>query len=153
MHASSFAAVPNSDEWKMCWLMYELNARRVLTAWATSEASVSGRTKKKAECEEDHDRRLEGYAEMERKRRERYEAPLLCGSHEDEDMDERAEKQQLEAERLVECLEECEDVEAEDDKENRPPAADSSLPWESDCLMVQRMAEEANQRKRQRSCI
>jgi len=56
----------------------------------------------------------------------------------------------LQAEQLVEQLEECEDMEAEEDKENRPPEAASSFLWDSDCLMVQRMAEEAEQRKRQR---
>ena len=89
---------------------------------------------------------------MERKRRERYEAPLLYESDEDEDVDEKDEKQQLEAELLVEQLEHCEDMEAEEDKENRPPEAVRSFPWDSDCLMVQLMAEEAEQRKRQRGC-
>ena len=37
---------------------------------------MSGRTRKKVESKEEHDLRLEGYAEMERKRRERYEASL-----------------------------------------------------------------------------
>ena len=41
-------------------------------------------------------------------------------------------------------------MEAEEDKENRPPEAASSFPWDSDSLMVQRMAEKAEQRKRQR---
>ena len=76
----------------------------------------------------------------------------VCDSDEDEDMDEKDEKQQMEAERLVERLEECEDMEDEEDKENRPPATES-FPWDSDCLTVQRMAEEAEQRKRQRGRI
>jgi hypothetical protein len=147
-----FVAVPNSDEWKTCWLMYELYARRLSNAWIAPEAGVSGRTKKKAESKDEHDRRLEGYAEMERKRRERYEAPLMYESDEDEDVDEKDEKQQLEAELLVEQLEHCEDMEAEEDKENRQPEAVRTFPWDSDCLMVQLMAEEAEQRKRQRGC-
>jgi len=147
-----FVAVPNGDKWKTCWLMYELYARRLSNAWIAPEAGVSGRTKKKAESKDEHDRRLEGYAEMERKRRERYEASLMYDSDEDEDMDEKDEKQQLEAEQMVEQLEECEDMEAEEDKENRPPEAGSSFPWDSDCLKVQRMAEDAEQRKRQRGC-
>ena len=57
----------------------------------------------------------------------------------------------MEAEQLVEQLEECEDSAMEDDKENRPPDAASSFPWDNDCLAVQRLAEEAEQRKRQRS--
>ena len=39
----------------------------------------------------------------------------------DECMDEKDVKKQLEAELLVEQLDECEDMEAEEDKENRPP--------------------------------
>ena len=93
---------------------------------------MSGRTRKKAESKEEHDRRLQDYAEMERKRRERYEAPLVYDSDDDDD-DEVDEKRELEAEQLVEQLEECEDMEAEEDKENRPPATDSSFPWEDDC--------------------
>ena len=129
--------------------MYELYARRLCSVWSASEASVSGRTRKKAESKEEHDRRLVGYAEMERKRRERYEASLTYDSDDDDvDMDAQDQKQQLEAEQLVEC----EDSEGEEDKENRPPDAASSFPWDDDCLMVQRMAEEAEQRKRQRGC-
>ena len=145
-----FVAVPNSDEWKTCWQMYGLYARRLSSAWVAPEASVSGRTKKKVESKEEHDRRLEGYAEMERRRRERYEAPLACDSDEDEDMDDKDEKRQMEAELLVEQLQECEDMDDEEDKENRPPQAGSSFPWDSDCLMVQRMAEEAQLRKQRR---
>ena len=67
---------------------------------------------------------------MERRRRERYDAPLEyeCGGDEEK----RDEKQQMEAEQLVEQLEECEDSEMEDDKENRPPDAASSFPWDND---------------------
>ena len=126
-----YVAVPNSDEWKLCWQMYELYAEQ-LSASTASESRVSGRTRKKAESEEEHDRRLEGYAEMERKRRERYEAPLTYDSDEDGDEDEKDEKQQLMAEELVEQLEECEDSEGEDDKENRPPDAACSFPWDSE---------------------
>ena len=70
----------------------------------------------------------------------------------DECMDEKDVKKQLEAELLVEQLDECEDMQAEEDKENRPPdsAVTSSFPWDSDCLMVQCMAEEAELRKQQR---
>ena len=73
---------------------------------------------------------------MERSRRARYESSMVYDS-DDEKMDETKEAEQLEAEReaerLVEQLEECEmedsgdetdtDVEMEEDKENRPPAA------------------------------
>ena len=69
-------------------------------------------------------------------------------SDEDEDEDERDGKQQLEAEQLVEQFEDCEDVAAEEDKENRPPDAVRSIPCDSDWLEVQRLAEEAEQRKR-----
>ena len=86
---------------------------------------------------------------MERKRRERYDAPLVYDSDDDDD-DDVDEKREVEAERLVEQLEECEDMEAEEDKENRPPATDSSFPWDDDFAMVRRMAEEAELRKRQR---
>ena len=143
-------AAPNSDEWKMCWLMYELYARRLLSAtgWSMAEASVSVRSRKKAESKEEHDRRLDSYAEMERKRRERYDASLLCDS--DEEDDEKDEKQQLIAEELVEQLDECVDMEAEQDKENQPPETASSSGWESDCLMVQRMAEEAELRRQRK---
>ena len=95
------------------------------------EASASGRTRKKAESKEEHDRRLEGYAQMERKRRERYDASLMYDSDDDDEcVDEKDEKQQLEAELLVEQLDECEDMEAEEDKENRPPdsGVSSSFP-------------------------
>ena len=68
-------------------------------------------------------------------------------THSDDDVDE---KQQVEAKQLAEQLDECEDVEADEDKENRPPATGSSFPWDDDCLMVERMAEEAELRKRQR---
>jgi hypothetical protein len=145
-----FAAQLNSEEWKTCWLMYALYERRISTAWSVPEASVSGRTRKKAESKEEHDRRLEGYTKMEWMRRERYNAPLMVNS--DDDEDDRDEKQQLEAEQLseqlVEQLQECGDMEDEEDKENRPPEVASSLPWESECLLVQRMAEEAEVRKR-----
>ena len=144
-----YVAASDSDEWKTCWQLYELYAQQLMSASTTSEATVSGRTRKKAESKEEHDRRLEGYAEMERKRRERYEAPLMFDSDDDVD-DDVDEKQEVEAQRLVEQLEECEDMEAEEDKENRPPATDGSFPWESDCLMVQRLAEEAQQRRQQR---
>jgi hypothetical protein len=143
-----YVAVSGSEEWQMHWQLYELYAQLRTSASSVPEASVSGRTRKKAESKEEHDRRLEGYAEMERKRRERYDAPLVYDSDDsDDDVDE---KQQLQAEQLVEQLEECNDVEDEEDKENRPPAMDSSYPWDDDCAMVQRMAEEAEQRKRQR---
>ena len=148
-----FTAKPNSDEWKTCWLMYELYARRLMSAWNAPEASVSGRTRKKAESKAEHDRRLEGYAEMERKRRERYDASLMYDSDDDDEcVDEKDEKQQVEAELLVEQLDECEDREAEEDKENRPPdsGVSSSFLWESECLMVQRIAEEAELRWQQR---
>ena len=148
-----FTAKPNSDEWKTCWLMYELYARRLTSAWNAPEASVSGRTRKKAESKAEHDRRLEGYAEMERKRRERYDASLMYDSDDDDEcVDEKDEKQQVEAELLVEQLDECEDREAEEDKENRPPdsGVSSSFLWESECLMVQRIAEEAELRWQQR---
>ena len=49
-------------------------------------------------------------------------AQITCEGS-DEDEDERGEKQQLEAEQLVEQLAKCEDVAAEADKENRPPNA------------------------------
>lgn len=84
-------AAPNSDEWETCWLMRELYARRLSNAWAAPEAGVSGRTRKKAESKDEHDRRLQGYAEMERKRRERYEASLTYDS--DDDNNDAAEKQ------------------------------------------------------------
>ena len=110
--------------------MYELYAQRLSSAWNAPEASVSGRTRKKAESKEERDRRLEGYADMERKRRDRYEAPLMYES--DEDEEEKDEKQQSEAERLVEQLEECEDSMGEDDKENRLPDVARSFPWDSE---------------------
>ena len=144
-----YMAVPNSDEWNSRWQMYELYAQLRTNEGSASEASVSGRTRKKAESKEEHDRRLQGYAEMERKRRERYEAPLVYDSDKDDD-EEVDEKRELEAEQLIEQLEECEDMETEENKENRPPATDSSFPWDADCSMVQRMAEEAELRKRQR---
>ena len=144
-----YVAASGSEEWQMHWQLYELYAQLRTSASSAPEANVSGRTRKRAESKEEHDRRLEGYAEMERKRRERYEAPLLYDSDDDDD-DDMDEKREVEAERLIEQLEECEDMEAEQDKENRPPATDSSFPWESDCLMVQRLAEEAQQRRQQR---
>ena len=85
--------------------------------------------------------------EMERRRREQYEALLMYESDEDEEVEE---KQQLEAEQLVEQLEECEDSEDEEDKENRPPDVTRSFPWDSEWMAVQRPAEEAQQRKQQR---
>ena len=93
-----------------------------------------------------------GYEQMERKRKERYGAALTYECDEDEDGDEWDEKQLLEAERLVEQLQECEDTEADSDenKENRPPHAASSFSWESECTAVQRLAEEAEARKQQR---
>ena len=144
-----YVAMPHSDEWKTRWQMYKLFADQSPSEWSASEASVSGRTRKRAESREEHDRRLEGYAEMERKRRQRYDAPLVYSS--DTVEDEKDEEQQLMAEDLVERLGECEDTEDVEDKENRPPAADSSFPWHDDCLMVRRMAEEAEQRKRKRT--
>ena len=99
----------------MHWQLYELYAQLRTNASSVPEASVSGRTRKKAESKEEHDRRLEGYAEMERKRRERHDAPLVYDSDDsDDDVDE---KQQLQAEQLVEQLEEYNDVEDEEDKE------------------------------------
>lgn len=56
----------------------------------------------------------------------------------------------MEAELLAEQLEDWDDTEAEEGKENRPPDAAGSFPWDSNCLMVQRMAEEAELRQRQR---
>ena len=144
-----YAAAVDSDEWKMRWQLYELYAQLRDERGDRIDSSVSGRTRKKAESMEEHDRRLQGYAEMERKRRERYEAPLVYDSDDDDD-DEVDEKRELEAEQLVEQMEECEDMEDEEDKENRPPATDSSFPWDHDFSMVQRMAEEAELRKRQR---
>jgi hypothetical protein len=144
-----YVATPHSDEWETRWQMYKLFADQPPSEWSASEASVSGRTRKKAESREEHDRRLQGYAEMERKRRARYDAPLRYNS--DAVEDEKDEKQQLMAEELTEKLEDCEDTEDEADKENRSPVADSSFPWDDDCLMVRRMAEEAEQRKRQRT--
>ena len=142
-----FTAEPNTEEWRTCWLMYVLHARRLPSAPSVPEACVSGRTRKKAESKEEHDRRLEGYMEMERRRREQYEALLMYESDEDEEVEE---KQQLEAEQLVEQLEECEDSEDEEDKENRPPDVTRSFPWDSEWMAVQRLAEEAQQRKQQR---
>ena len=144
-------ALPNSEEWKTCWLMNELHRRRVSSAWRVPDASVSGRTRKKAESKDEHDRRLVGYAEMERRRRERYDAPLMYDSDgsEDEDEKEKEEQEQLMAEELVEQLEECEDMEAEEDKENRRPTSARSFPWDTEWTAVQRMAEEAQQRKQQ----
>ena len=145
-----FTAQPNSEQWETCWLMYELYARRLSSVWSVPEASVSGRTRKKAESKEEHDRRLESYVEMERRRRERYDAPLEYESDDEEGM--RDEKQQVEAEQPIEELEDREDSEGEEDKENRPPDAVRSFPWDSEWMAVQRMAEEAEQRKRQRGC-
>ena len=91
---------------------------------------------------------------MERRRRERYDATLEYESDDEEgktDEQQMMEAQQL-VEQLVEQLEEAEDSEAEDDKENRPPDAVRSFPWDSEWTAVQRMAAEAEQRKRQRSC-
>ena len=147
-----YVAVPNSDDWVTCWLMYTLYACRQSSRWSTSVASMSGRTRKKAESKEEHKARLDGYERMERKRKERYDAPLMYERDEDEDGDEWDEKKLLEAERLVEQLQECEDTEADSDenKENRPPHAASSFSWESECTAVQRLAEEAEARKQQR---
>ena len=145
-----YVAAPDSDEWTTYWQLYELYAQLQASEWRVPEASVSGRTRKKAESKEEHDKRLQGYAEMERTRRQRYDAPVVYDS--DEDKDERDEKEQLMAEELVELLEECEDVKAEADKENRPPDAARCFPWDSECTAVQQMAAEAEQRRRQRSC-
>ena len=68
-HRIVLFAARNRKEWMTCWLMYELYSQRLLSAWSVPEASVSGRTKKKAESKEEHDRRVEGYVEMERRRR------------------------------------------------------------------------------------
>jgi hypothetical protein len=141
-----YVAAPDSDEWNTCWQMYSMFAQPGESS--ASEASVSGRTRKKAESKDEHDRRLEGYARMERKRKERYDAPLMYNS--DRVEDEKDERRQLMAEQLVEQLDECEDMEAEEDKENRPPAAARSFPWDSEWMAVQRMAEEAEHRKQQR---
>lgn len=83
---------------------------------------------------------------MQRTRRERYEAQLMHES--DEDKNEKDEKQQLEAELLVEKLEleGGEGSEGKDDKENRPPDVSRSSPWDGKWMVVQRMAEEAEQR-------
>ena len=134
-----YVAASGSEEWHMHWRLYELYAQLQTSASSVPEASVSGRSRKKAES----------YAQMERKRRERYEAPLVYESDDDED-DDMDEKREVEAERLVEQLGECEDMEAEEDKENRPPATDSCFPWDDHFAMVRRMAEEAELRKRQR---
>jgi hypothetical protein len=115
-----FTAKPNSEEWKTCWLMYALYARPFMNVGGVPEASVSGRTKKKAETKEEHDRRLMDYAVMEQRRRDLYEAPLQYASDEDDEMEE---KQQQQAEELVEMLEECDEGEADEDKENLPPGA------------------------------
>ena len=143
-----YVAAVNSEEWEACWRTYELYAQQLRSESRVPDASVLGRSRKPAESEEEHDRRLEGYAEMERRRRERYDAPLLHDS--DDDEDEKDEKQQVEAEELVERLDECEDMEAEEDKENRPPSTASSYAWETECSTVLRLAEEAEQRKRQK---
>ena len=63
---------------------------------------------------------------------------------------EKKEKQELQAERMAEQMEDWNDTEAEEDKENRPPEAAGSFAWESECLLVQRMAEEAERRQRRR---
>ena len=75
---------------------------------------------------------------VEWNRRESYEAPLMFETDEDQDdnEDEENEKKQLMAEKLVEQLDECEDMEAEEDKENRPPETSSSPAWQMECLMV-----------------
>ena len=66
---------------------------------------------------------------MERRRRDRYEAPLVYESDEETETEE---KQRLEAEQLVEQLDDDEeDGEAEQVKENMPPAVyERSHPWE-----------------------
>ena len=86
-----------------------------------------------------------------RKRKERYDAPLMDDS--DNHEDDRDAKQQMEAEQLAEQLEECEDMGAEEDKENRPLGAVRSFPWDTKWMTVQRMAEEAERRKQQRRCL
>lgn len=60
-------------------MIYALFAKRALNAWRTTEASMSGKTRTKAESTEEHDRRLAGYAEMEQKEEDeiRYEALLM----------------------------------------------------------------------------
>ena len=80
-----YVAAQCSDEWDACWRLYELYAQQLTSEWSVPDASVSGRSRKKAESKEEHDIRLEGYAEMERKKRERYEAPLMYDIDEDED--------------------------------------------------------------------
>ena len=145
--------VPNSEEWRTCWLMYEMFSRRVLRGdWSVPESNVSGRTRKKAEGKEEHEKRLEGYVEMESRRRQLYEAPMVCDSDEDED-DEEAERKCIQAERLVDQLDEYEDNGGqEDDKENRPPEPGviRSFPWDSDAMEIEQLATEAESRKRQR---
>lgn len=149
-----YVAAEGSDEWQACWHVWELCAQLQASDGygGVAETRVSGRTRKKGESKEEHDRRLEGYAEMERRAREKYDAPLAYDSDEDE-VDE---KELLYAEQLVEQLTEGGEVDAngdeerEDDKENRPPKAARTLPWEGAWAEVQRMAEEAQQRKGQR---
>jgi hypothetical protein len=114
-----FAMEPNSREWEVSWLMYVWYVRRLPTASNVPVAKVSGRTKKKAESKEEHDKGLAGYEEMERRRRALYEAPLIYESDEDDELE--AAKQQEEAEQLVELLDECQDCEDDEDKENQQP--------------------------------
>jgi len=114
-----YVAKPTGQDWKTCWLMYALYARRLAAVSSVLAASVSGRSRKKAECKVDHDKRLAGYAEMERRRRERYEAPLVYESDEDE----KTEAQHTEIAQLVEQLEECAVDEGDEDKENQPPTS------------------------------
>ena len=114
-----FAMEPNSRKWEVSWLMYVWYVPRLPTASNVPVAKVSGRTTKKAESKEEHDERLAGYEEMERRRRTLYEAPLIYESDEDDELE--AAKQQEEAEQLVELLDECQDCEDDEDKENQQP--------------------------------
>ena len=66
----------------------------------------------RAESKAQHDRRMDGYAKVERRRRERKDAPLMVDSDGNKDVDAKDEKHPFEAEQLVEQLE-CEAGEAE----------------------------------------
>jgi hypothetical protein len=146
-----FATDVDSDDWKIGWLMHTLYTQRLPNAAYARQANVSGRTRKKQESKEQHDRRLDGYRDMEQRRRERYEAPLAYES--DEENDKADEKQQLEAEQLVSQLDECEDGKDEDKENRQPGVSERTFPWENDFTAVEQMAEEAQRRKQGRRAI